>query len=87
MASSTWSPEKIRAFRKAQGWTQQELAERMGTALSTINAWEQGRQGKGGQLSRSMRLLLDLLAEKHGWTEEPNLGAGDDPTPAGVSVN
>ena len=35
--------QALRAQRKAQGWTQYELAQRVGCDESTINHWEKGR--------------------------------------------
>ena len=34
--------EKIKALRQARGWTQSELARRMGVTRNGINSWEQG---------------------------------------------
>lgn len=34
--------EKIRDLRQARGWTQAELARRMGITRNGINSWEQG---------------------------------------------
>ena len=34
--------EKIRDLRLARGWTQAELARRMGVTRNGINSWEQG---------------------------------------------
>lgn len=34
--------EKIKELRQARGWTQAELARRMGVTRNGINSWEQG---------------------------------------------
>ena len=34
--------EKIKALREARGWTQAELARRMGITRNGVNSWEQG---------------------------------------------
>ena len=34
--------ERIKALRQARGWTQSELARRMGVTRNGINSWEQG---------------------------------------------
>lgn len=34
--------DKIRVLRQTRGWTQSELARRMGVTRNGINSWEQG---------------------------------------------
>lgn len=34
--------EKIKALREERGWTQAELANRMGVTRNGVNSWEQG---------------------------------------------
>ncbi len=34
--------EKIKELREARGWTQAELARRMGITRNGVNSWEQG---------------------------------------------
>ena len=34
--------DRIRELRQARGWTQAELARRMGITRNGINSWEQG---------------------------------------------
>lgn len=34
--------DKIKALREARGWTQAELARRMGITRNGVNSWEQG---------------------------------------------
>jgi transcriptional regulator with XRE-family HTH domain len=49
--------ERLRGFRLAKGWTQQELAERSGVALSTLKLLEsQGR----GSFQRLVRVAVAL---------------------------
>jgi repressor LexA len=40
-------PQKIRAIREANGWTQQQFAEAMGVAQSTVNRWLAGAEPEG----------------------------------------
>lgn len=40
-------PSKIRAIRKHNGWTQQQFAEAMGVAQSTVNRWLTGSEPEG----------------------------------------
>lgn len=34
--------EKIKALREAKGWTQADLARRLGITRNGVNSWEQG---------------------------------------------
>lgn len=36
-------PNRVREFRSARGWTQQELSDRAGVSRQTINAVETGK--------------------------------------------
>lgn len=47
--------EQIRAARRARGWTQAELAARIGVSLATVSRWERG--------SRPRRAHLQAMAE------------------------
>ena len=49
-----WTPESIRAFRRAKRWTQAQLAERLGVTRQQVNGWEKGRMLPS--LSSLMRL-------------------------------
>lgn len=37
------SPEDIKNLRLSLGWTQQHFAEMLGTALSSVSKWENGK--------------------------------------------
>nr|WP_246417854.1 helix-turn-helix transcriptional regulator [Haloferula luteola] len=51
--------QRIRAHRKARGWTQAELSERAGVSLSTLKLLE--REGKGSlQRLAKIAVALDL---------------------------
>lgn len=57
--------EKIRELRQARGWTQAELARRMGITRNGINSWEQGLSmpspGSLVELSRIFLVSTDYL--------------------------
>jgi len=44
--------QRLRGFRLARGWTQEELAERSGVALSTLKLFEAKGQGSFQRLVR-----------------------------------
>ena len=49
----------VKAIRRAYGWTQPDLAGRMGVNLSTVWRWENGQAPRG-----SARVLLEKLREE-----------------------
>ena len=58
-------PERIKDLRQARGWTQAELAWRMGITRNGINSWEQGLSmpspGSLVELSRIFLVSTDYL--------------------------
>lgn len=54
--------QRLRGFRLAKGWTQEELAERSGVALSTLKLFESKGQGSLQRLIR-IAVALDLDGE------------------------
>lgn len=57
--------ERIKELRQARGWTQAELARRMGITRNGINSWEQGLSmpspGSLVELSRIFLVSTDYL--------------------------
>ena len=57
--------DRIRELRQARGWTQAELARRMGITRNGINSWEQGLSmpspGSLVDLSRIFLVSTDYL--------------------------
>ncbi len=49
--------ENIKELRERLGWTQQQLADKLGVNRNTINRWEMGKRSPG----QSMRSKLDDL--------------------------
>lgn len=60
------SPARIRSLRTRQGWTQAELAQRLGTDPVTVSRWERGtsapRPSAIMQLARFEGTSSDVLA-------------------------
>ena len=48
--------ENLKALRKARGWTQQALAERLGLTRPTLGAYEEGRS------EPKLSVLIDMAA-------------------------
>jgi DNA-binding XRE family transcriptional regulator len=56
-----WSGEQVKALR--EGWSQQELADQLGTRQQTISEWETGKY----RPRRSTSVLLGFIAERVGF--------------------
>lgn len=61
--SQGWSAEEIKALRDYAGWSQQELANRLGVRQQTVSDWELGIHTS----RRSMGKLLQMVAESIGY--------------------
>ncbi len=57
--SKGWSAEEIKALREYAGWSQQQLANRLGVRQQTVSDWELGIHTS----RRSMGKLLRMVAE------------------------
>ncbi len=64
--TASWVAKRIRAAREANGWTQGELAERLGVTQTAISYWESGKRMPGiedllhlaSELGRDIRFFL-----------------------------
>ncbi|MFC2071276.1 helix-turn-helix transcriptional regulator [Chloroflexota bacterium] len=54
--------EKVKELRKKNSWTQEELAQKIGVTLSTVQRWEK----QGGNPTRLPRRGLIRLFQKAG---------------------
>jgi len=59
-----WDADHIRALRRHMGFTQQGLADELGTRQQTISEWETGMYKPRGTSST----LLAIIAERDGLT-------------------
>lgn len=57
--------EQIRMGRERRGWSQEELAERIGVNVSTVGHWESGRHEPGPYYRLKLHALGILHAEPH----------------------
>ena len=65
-----WDSGGVKALRHHLGWTQQELAEEMGTRQQTISEWE-----RGAYLPRGTSVtLLSIVAERAGFSYQVGEG-------------
>ena len=54
--------EKVKALREKKGWTQEDLAWKIGVSLSTVQRWEK----QGAKPTRLARRELARLFQKAG---------------------
>ena len=54
------SPDEIRAWREAIGWSQADLARALSIAAATVSRWEAGERSP----PPFVRLALERLAQK-----------------------
>ncbi len=54
----------VREKRQARGWTQQDLAERLGVSRQTVNAVETGKYDPSLPLAFTLAALFECLIEE-----------------------
>jgi putative zinc finger/helix-turn-helix YgiT family protein len=79
-AAGLLGPEQIRDSRLALGLKQQELADSLGVAVSTLSRWETGAQIQQRSLDRFLRLFF-AMREVRQALAAPNLKSNLDPQP------
>jgi len=58
--------DSLRRARDEQGWTQAELAEKLGTTFETVSRWERGKKAPGAYFRRKLCDVLGKTAEELG---------------------
>jgi DNA-binding XRE family transcriptional regulator len=71
---SGWTGGQVKTLREFAGWSQQELADRLGMRQQTISEWETGKYHP----RRSTSVLLEFIAERVGFAYRAEDG-GDKP--------
>lgn len=51
------TPADVKRARTSRGWTQEQLADRLGVSIHTVQSWEQGRRPVPAMAERLMRRL------------------------------
>lgn len=69
-----WDGNRVRALRRHLGYTQQELADELGSRQQTVSEWETGMYRPRGASAR----LLSLIAEQAEFTYEVRSGGEPD---------
>jgi transcriptional regulator with XRE-family HTH domain len=71
----------ILELRKRRGWTQAELAERVGVSQATVSSWERDVQPSAGSTYK-LAQALGCAMEDLFTTPDPDQTSGDDPDSA-----
>lgn len=61
--TARWDAQGVQALRRHLGYTQQQMAEELGTRQQTISEWETGRYQPRGASAR----LLTMVADQAGF--------------------
>jgi transcriptional regulator with XRE-family HTH domain len=69
MASAAWFAGRLRELRVAAGWTQDQLAERVGVKREAVARWEAGKREPGW--SRVLALAEALGVDCTSFTQAP----------------
>jgi transcriptional regulator with XRE-family HTH domain len=78
MASAEWFAGRLRELREAAGWTQEQLAERVGVKREAVARWEAGKREPGWSnvLALAEALGVDCTAFARPPTERPPTAPG-----------
>src|SRR5579864_7095875 len=77
--------ERLRQQRIARSWRQQEVADRLGTSLVTVQRWERGTQQPSAYFRVKLSALFGVSAQELGLLDElfPEAPAEPEATDAG----
>lgn len=56
--------QRVRAFRKLKGFTQDELAERLGVSIAVLGSIERGTRRADGKMIRKISEALGISPEE-----------------------
>jgi len=68
------NPSSLKAERERRGWSQSDLAKKLGVGLSTVGRWEQGKSQPYPYHRKKLATLLGKTAQQLGLlpdTDEP----------------
>ncbi|HHB90391.1 MAG TPA: transcriptional regulator [Anaerolineae bacterium] len=71
---------RLRELRKARGWSQAALAQRLGVSRQTVNAIETGKYDPSLPLAFKIAAIFDLRIEDifiPDWRDGPETAGGD----------
>ena len=73
--------ERLKRARHQQGWTQAELAEKVGTTFETVSRWERGIKAPSAYYRRQLCEVLGKTAEELGLLADPSAIPVRGPSP------
>ncbi len=73
--------ERLRSARYETGWTQAELAEKVGTTFETVSRWERGIKAPSAFFRRKLCDVLGKTAEELGLLADPSAIPTPGPSP------
>jgi transcriptional regulator with XRE-family HTH domain len=66
-----WTGDLVKAFREQMGWTQTELADKLGMRQQTISEWETGMYEPKRSTSKFLTMFAEQTDFKYGESETP----------------
>jgi transcriptional regulator with XRE-family HTH domain len=66
-----WTGDLVKAFREQMGWTQTELADKLGMRQQTISEWETGMYEPKRSTSKFLTMFAEQTGFKYGESETP----------------
>lgn len=57
------TPDQIRQSRKAQGWSQRELAKRLDVSNGLVGSWETGKRTPSPEMEAKLQKLLNITLD------------------------
>ncbi len=81
--------ERLRYEREQRGWSQEYLAEKIGSDPKTVGRWKSGERRPQAQFRRKLVELFDIGAREFGLIAKPagSRGRASSSTPAFVRVS
>jgi transcriptional regulator with XRE-family HTH domain len=64
-----WTGDLVKAFREQMGWTQIELADKLGMRQQTISEWETGLYEPKRSTSKFLTMFAEQAGFKYGESE------------------
>jgi predicted ATPase/DNA-binding CsgD family transcriptional regulator/transcriptional regulator with XRE-family HTH domain len=73
--------ERLKSARYQMGWTQTELAEKVGTTFETVSRWERGIKAPSAYFRRKLCEAFGKTAEELGLLADPSVFISSDSSP------
>lgn len=77
----TFPNDRLKSARYQMGWTQAELAEKVGTTFETVSRWERGIKAPSAYFRRKLSEVFGKTAEELGLLVDPGAFPSSDLSP------